>query len=170
MGRTVGHHQAEEVAAEGTGWAVSFFSGYSPGLRKPRKEASSRAKNRHRSLSRIYKDPGKTRSTRRLNPPRDLKLKAKHPFLERLARATAAPRTTRPVALTLRRDRRHLWRAKQATLRLRHNDRVRKGAPRRFDFVSFSFSSFSLLQQGQGKGIPRKGSFSAKEMGPEPPY
>jgi hypothetical protein len=29
------------------------FSGYSLGLRKPKKEASSRAKNRHRSLSRI---------------------------------------------------------------------------------------------------------------------
>jgi hypothetical protein len=35
---------------------------------------------------------------------------------------------------------------------------------------SFSSSSFSLLQQGPGKGIPRKGSFSAKETGPEPPY
>jgi hypothetical protein len=56
------------------------------------------------------------------------------------------------------------------TLRLRHNDRVKKGAPHRFDFVSSSFSSFSLLQQGPGKGIPRKGSFSAKETGPEPPY
>jgi hypothetical protein len=38
-----------------------------------------------------------------------------------------------------------------------------------FDFVSFSSSSFSLLQQGSGKGIPRKGSFFAKETGPEPP-
>jgi hypothetical protein len=38
-----------------------------------------------------------------------------------------------------------------------------------FDFVSFSFSSFSLLQQGPGKGIPRKGSSSTKETGPEPP-
>jgi hypothetical protein len=36
-----------------------------------------------------------------------------------------------------------------------------------FDFVSFS--SFSLLQQGPGKGMPRKGSFSTKETGPEPP-
>jgi hypothetical protein len=68
-----------------------LFSGYSLGLQKPKKEASSRAKNRHRSLSRIYKDPGNTRSTRRPNPPRDSKLKAKHSFLERLARATAAP-------------------------------------------------------------------------------
>jgi hypothetical protein len=46
------------------------------------------------------------------------------------ARTTAAPRTTRPVALTLRQDRRHLWQAKQATLHLRHDDRVKKGAPR----------------------------------------
>jgi hypothetical protein len=52
-------------------------------------------------------------------------------------RATAAPRTARPVALTLRQDRRHLWQAKQATLHLRHNDRVKKGAPRRS--ISYPF-------------------------------
>jgi hypothetical protein len=46
------------------------------------------------------------------------------------ARTTAAPRATRPVALTLWQDRRHLWQAKQATLHLRHNDRVKKGVPR----------------------------------------
>jgi hypothetical protein len=46
------------------------------------------------------------------------------------ARTTAAPRTTRPVALTLRQDRRHLWQAKQATLHLCHDDHVKKGAPR----------------------------------------
>jgi hypothetical protein len=55
-------------------------------------------------------------------------------------------------------------------LRLRHNDRVKKRYAMSFDFVSFPFSSFSLLQQGPGKGIPRKGSFSVKETGPEPPY
>ena len=66
------------------------------------------------------------------------------------ARAMAAPRTTRPVKLTPRRDRRRLWRGKQATLRLRHNDRVKKRYATSFDFVSFS--SFSLLQQGPGKG------------------
>jgi hypothetical protein len=37
-----------------------------------------------------------------------------------------------------------------------------------FDFVSFSSSSFSLLQQGPGKGTPRKRSFPAKEAGPSP--
>jgi hypothetical protein len=85
------------------------------------------------------------------------------------ARTTAAPRTTRPVALTLRQDRRHLWQAKQATLHLRHDDRVKKRCAMSFDFVSFSTSSFSLLPQGPGKGILRKGSFSAKEAGPSPP-
>jgi hypothetical protein len=68
------------------------------------------------------------------------------------ARATAAPRTTRPIALTPRWDKRRLWQGKQATLRLRHNDRVKKRYATSFDFVSFSFSSFSLLQQGPGKG------------------
>jgi hypothetical protein len=86
------------------------------------------------------------------------------------ARTTATPRTTRPVALTPRQGRRHLWQAKRATLHLRHNDRVKKGAPHRSNFVSFSSSPFSLLLQGPRKGILRKGSFSAKEAGPEPSY
>jgi hypothetical protein len=85
------------------------------------------------------------------------------------ARTTAAPRTTRPVTLTLRQDRRHLWQAKQETLHLCHNDRVKKGVPRRLNSYPFFSSPFSLLLQGPGKGILRKGSFSAKEAGPEPP-
>jgi hypothetical protein len=69
------------------------------------------------------------------------------------ARATAAPRTARPVALTPQRERRRLWQGKRATLRLRRNDRVKKRYATSFDFKSFSFfSSFSLLQQGPGKG------------------
>jgi hypothetical protein len=53
------------------------------------------------------------------------------------ARTTATPRTTRLVALTLWQDRRHLWQAKQATLHLRHNDCVKKGAPHRS--ISYPF-------------------------------
>jgi hypothetical protein len=86
------------------------------------------------------------------------------------ARTTTAPRTTLPVALTLRQDRRYLWQAKQATLHLRHDDRVKKGTPRRSNSYPFFSSPFSLLLQGPGKGILRKGSFSAKEAGPEPSY
>ena len=90
----------------------------------------------------------------------------------RTARACtmAAPRTTHPVALTPRQGRRHLWQVKRATLHLCHNDRVKKRCATSFNFVSFSSSPFSLLLQGPGKGILRKGSFSAKEAGPEPSY
>jgi hypothetical protein len=94
-------------------------------------------------------------------------------FVPRTARtrATAAPRTTRLVALTPRRDRRRLWQEKQATLRLRHNDRVKKGTPRRSISYPFPFFLFLSLTTGTGKGgIPRKGSFSVKEPGSEPPY
>jgi hypothetical protein len=68
------------------------------------------------------------------------------------ARATAAPRTARPVALTPRRERRRLWQGKRATLRLLHNDRVKRGTPRHSILYPFPFSSFSLLQQGPRKG------------------
>jgi hypothetical protein len=139
------------VAAERTRWAVSFSLAKTLRLRKPKKEARSGAKNRHQTLPRVYKDQGKTRSTRRPNPPRDSKTQSETtvPRTAR-ARAMAAPRTTRPVALTPWRDRRRLWQGKRATLRLRHNDRVKKRYAMSFDFVSFS--SFSLLQQGPGKG------------------
>lgn len=68
------------------------------------------------------------------------------------ARATAAPRTTRPVALTPRRDKRRLWQGKRATLRLRHNDRVKKGTPRRLISYPFPFFLFLSLATGTGKG------------------
>ena len=83
------------------------------------------------------------------------------------ARATATSRTTRPVALTPRRNRRHLWQEKRATLRLRHNDRVKKGTPRHSISYPFPFSSFSLLQQGPGKGDTPKGILLREGNGPQ---
>jgi hypothetical protein len=68
------------------------FSDYSLRLRKPKQEASSRVKNRNRSLFRVYKGPGKTRSTLRPNPPRSSNSKEKCTFLERLAHAQRLPR------------------------------------------------------------------------------
>jgi hypothetical protein len=68
------------------------FSGYSLRLRKPKQEASSRVKNHHQTLFRVYKGPSKTCSTLHPNPPRNSNSKVKHPFLERLAHAQWLPR------------------------------------------------------------------------------
>jgi hypothetical protein len=146
------------------------FSGYSLRLRKPKWEASSGVKNRHRSLSRIYKGPSETRSTLRPNPPRDSKLKGETP-VPRTARArtTTAPRTTRPVALTLRQDRWHLWQAKQATLHLRHDDRVKKVCHIVRFRILFLFLLLSLAT-GTGKGDTPKGILLREGSGPRAPY
>jgi hypothetical protein len=77
------------------------------------------------------------------------------------ARAMVAPRTTRPIALTPRRDRRRLWQEKRATLRLRHDDRVKKGTPRRS--ISYPFPSFLFLSLATGTG---KGGYPEKDPSP----
>jgi hypothetical protein len=77
------------------------------------------------------------------------------------ARTTAAPRTTRPIALTSRQGRRHLWQAKWATFHLRHDDRVKKGAPHRLN--SYPFLS---LATGIGKGDISKGILLREGSGP----
>jgi hypothetical protein len=83
--------------------------------------------------------------------------------------ATAAPRTTRPVALTLRQDRWHLWRAKQAALHLRHNDRVKKGASRRSISYPFPLPLSLSLTTGTGKGDTPKGILLREGNGPRAP-
>jgi hypothetical protein len=85
------------------------------------------------------------------------------------SRATDAPRIARPVALTPWQGKRHLWQEKRVPFHLRHDDRVKKGAPHYLNSYPFPFS-LSLLPQGPGNGIFRKGSFPAKETGPEPSY
>jgi hypothetical protein len=140
-------------------------------LRKPKKEARSGAKNHHQTLPRVYKDQGETRSTFRPDRPRDSKTRSET-AVPRMARArtTATSRTARSVALTPRRDRRRLWQEKQATLRLRHNDRVKKGTPRHSISYPFPFPLSLSYNRDRERGIPRKGSFSVKEPGSEPPY
>jgi hypothetical protein len=77
------------------------------------------------------------------------------------ARATTAPPTTCPVALTPWRDRRRLRQEKRATLRLRHNDRVKKGTPRRS--ISYPFPFFLFLSLATGT---RKGGYPEKDPSP----
>jgi hypothetical protein len=91
-GHPVGHHQAEEVAAE-RDWVSGFLSLAIPsGCENLRRRQVARVKNRCRSLSRVYRDPGEAHSTLRPNPPWDSKFKAKRPFLEQLADAQRSPR------------------------------------------------------------------------------
>jgi hypothetical protein len=109
-----------------------LFPGYSLRLRKPEQKAGANCSGEPLPAPfRVYKGPGENRSKLRLNLPQNSKLEGKaiFPFLKRLARATGATRIARPIALTPRRSRRHLWRARWASLRLCHNDRVKKGAP-----------------------------------------
>jgi hypothetical protein len=83
------------------------------------------------------------------------------------ARTTAAPRTTRPVALTLRQDRRHLWQAKQATLHLRHNERVKKGAPRRS--ISYPFPLSLSCYRDRERGYSERDPSPRRKRAPSPP-
>ena len=86
------------------------------------------------------------------------------------ARATAAPRTTRPVALTPRQGRRYLRQAKRAMLHLRHNDRVKKGAPRR----SISYPSPLPLSlscyRDRERGYSERDPSPRRKRAPSPPY
>jgi hypothetical protein len=67
-------------------------------------------------------------------------------------------------------DFQRLWQEKRATLRLRHNDRVKRGTPRHSISYPFPFPLSLSYNRVRERGIPRKGSFSVKETGPEPPY
>jgi hypothetical protein len=85
------------------------------------------------------------------------------------ARTTAAPRTTRPVALTLWQDRRHLWQAKQATLHLRHNDRVKKGAPRRSISYPFPLPLSLSCYRDRERGYSERDPSSRRKRALSPP-
>jgi hypothetical protein len=152
-----------------------LFPGYSLRLRQPEQMAGAngRVTNHCRPPSEYVKARARTvqnfaRTRRKIQ---NSKIKAIFPFLKRLARATGATRIARPVALTPRWSKRHLWQARRASLRLRHDDRVQKSAPPYLNtYPSPPPLSLSLSLPGPGKGTFWKGSFSAKEAGPEPSY
>jgi hypothetical protein len=85
------------------------------------------------------------------------------------ARATAAPQTTRLVALTLRQDRRHLWQEKQATLRSRHNNRVKKGAPRHLISYPFPLPLSLSYNRDRERGYPERDPSPRRKRAPSPP-
>jgi hypothetical protein len=85
------------------------------------------------------------------------------------ARTTAAPPTTRPVALTLGQGRRHLWQAKRATLQLRHNDRVKKGAPRRSISYPFPLPLSLSCYRDRERGYSERDPSPRRKRAPSPP-
>jgi hypothetical protein len=81
------------------------------------------------------------------------------------ARAIDALRIARPVALTPWQGKRHLRQEKRASFRLRHDDRVKKGAPPYLNSCPFYFP-LSLLPQGPRKGVFRKRILPSEGNGP----
>jgi hypothetical protein len=85
------------------------------------------------------------------------------------ARTTAAPRTTRPVALTPRQGRRHLWQAKQATLPIRRDDRVKKGVPRHSISYPFPLPLSLSCYRDRERGYSEKDPSPRRKRAPSPP-
>jgi hypothetical protein len=80
------------------------------------------------------------------------------------ARAIDAPRIARPVALTPWQGKRHLRQEKRASFRLRHDDRVKKGAPPYLNSCPFPFPL--SLATGTGKGDISKRILPSEGNGP----
>jgi hypothetical protein len=88
----------------------------------------------------------------------------------RTARActTTAPRTTRPVALTLRQGRRHLWQAKRATLHLRHNTTSKKVRHDIQFHILFRFPFLSLANRDRERGYSKRDPSPRRKRAPSP--
>jgi hypothetical protein len=86
----------------------------------------------------------------------------------RTAHATAAPRTTRPVALTSRQGRRHLWQEKRATFHLCHDDRVKKGAPRHLNSYPFPSPLPLSCYRDRERGYSERDPSPRRKRAPSP--
>jgi hypothetical protein len=85
------------------------------------------------------------------------------------ARAMAAPRIARPVALTPRQGKRHLWQAKRASFHLCHDDRVKKGAPRHLNLYHFPLPLSLSYYRDRERGYFEKDPSQRGNGPPSPP-
>jgi hypothetical protein len=90
------------------------------------------------------------------------------PFLERLTHA-AAPQTARPVALTPRQGKRHLWQAKRALFHLRHDDRIKKGAPYHLNSYPFPLPLSLSCYRDRKRGYFERDPSPGRKRAPSPP-
>jgi hypothetical protein len=85
------------------------------------------------------------------------------------ARATAGPRIARPVALTPRQGKRRLWQAKRAMFHLRHDDRVKKGAPCHLNSYPFPSSLCLSCYRDRERGYSERDPSPRRKRAPSPP-
>jgi hypothetical protein len=85
------------------------------------------------------------------------------------ARTTAALRTTRPVALTSRRGRRHLWQVKRATFHLCHDNCVKKGVPHHLNSYPFPLPLSLSCYRDRERGYPERDPSPRRKRAPSPP-
>jgi hypothetical protein len=97
-------------------------------------------------------------------------VKSTHPCsVPRTARTTTAPRATRPVALTSRQGKRLLWQAKRATFHLRHDDRVKKGAPHHLNSYPFLLPLSLSCYRDRERGYFERDPSPRRKRAPSPP-
>jgi hypothetical protein len=85
------------------------------------------------------------------------------------ARATAAPRIARHVALTPRQGKRRLWQAKRASFHLRHDDRVKKGAPHHLNSYPFPPPLSLSCYRDRERGYSERDPSPRRKRAPSPP-
>jgi hypothetical protein len=85
------------------------------------------------------------------------------------ARATAVPRIARPIALTPRQGKRRPWQAKQALFHLRHDDRVKKGAPHRLNSYPFPLPLSLSCHRDRERGYFGRDPSPRRKRAPSPP-
>jgi hypothetical protein len=87
----------------------------------------------------------------------------------RMARARGRPRTACPVALTPRQGKRRLWQAKRVSFHLRHDDRVKKGAPRHLNSYPFPLPLSLSCYRGPERGYFERDPSPRRKRAPSPP-
>jgi hypothetical protein len=85
------------------------------------------------------------------------------------ARATSAPRIARPVALTPRQGKQHLWQAKRASFHLRHDDHVKKGAPHHLNSYPFPLPLSLSCYRDRERGYFERGPSPRRKRASSPP-
>jgi hypothetical protein len=171
-GHLVSHRQAEAVEAEGMRCVV--FSSLSTLLgceNKSRRQAQMTGKRTTTGPSSGY-IKARARSTqnfaRTLREFQTRKNCFSVPRTTR-ARATDTPRVARPVKLTPWQGTRHLWQAKRAPFRLRHDDRLKKGVPHCLNLYHFSFYLSLSCHRDRERGYFERILLSEGNGSPSPP-